>query len=327
MAGPYDDDLSEADQAELNKQAESDKTITEAPGGKVPGILEADGDDANAATIAEAEAESAAKAKKAPAADAAAPPAPETDPPGETLQAFIERHKDKPAAELAQLIENREKRQAREGFKLRQRGRSPEAIQADRAALAARRQAIAGDKNALEKAIEEDPDAATRALANHALNSDLERIAQAEAALVQEEHIQRVDQAIAFGAQHITDFPNVYPQMREFAQAVGYTDEEIDGVADGRDLVVLNLARIAGNLILAKAIDLRGNLLPQVQPVAPAPTDPRLTAPRPPATHSGAAAIAAPSQTIEQQINAVLGMSDADFAKLPEAEINRLMGA
>ena len=335
MPGPYDDDeLSDADKAILAAQDEADRQITAAPDGKVPGILEGDSDSNNAELIAEAEATAAAAAaaaKKpdaaAPAAPAVAPEAPADAPAGETLAQFIARHADKPPEELAALVENRGKRLSREQFQRRQSGRTPEQMQAARNALQQRRQSITGTKDTLAKTIEEDPDAATRLLAERAVDADLAEVERAERALDAEEHAARLDNAIDFAAKYVPDFGQVFPQMREFGSALGYTPEELDGISDGRDLVVLNLARIAGNLIQSKVIDVRGNMLPRANPVDPAPKDPRLTAPAPPSTHSGPSNAAAPQLTIEQQISGALSMSDADFAKLSDAELARLMGA
>lgn len=331
----YDDDLSPEEQAELKRLDDADRTVT-APSddGGAPGVLPDDSDGAAAALVAEAEAEAARKAKPAaadpatppadPAADPAAPtpPAPPAD---EDLATFIERHKDKTPAELAELIANRGKRANRQAFQQR-RGRSPEQIAADREALRTRRTNATQGKDTFKATLATDPDAATEELNNRLADAELERVAQAEAALDAEEQNARLDEAISMGDKYIPEFRTVYPDIVEFGKNVGYSPEELDAIDDGRDLVVLNLARIAGQLIVSKVIDRTGKLLPAIQPTTETPQDPRLRAPAAPATHGGAPG-GGPALTIDKQIDNALGMSDADFDKLSDSELARMMGA
>jgi hypothetical protein len=329
----YDDDLSQTELDALAVQDTADKKITDAPNGTVPGVLEEDGDTANAALIADAEAEAARKAAEpaavvdpaaAPAADPAADPAAATPPANETLSAFIARHKDKSPEQLAELLENRGKRSNKQAFQAR-RGKSPEQIKNERELLAAQRASSQRGTQTFKEKLENDPDAAASELHDRLAQQELERIAAQEAALDRDEANLRFDTAIEVGDKYIPDFRETYPAMVQFAHDVGYSQEEVNGIDDGRDLIILNLARIAGNLMQTKVIDTTGRLLPQIKAVNDTPQDPRLTAPAPIATHTGASGGGA-ALTLEQQAAAATTMSDADFEKLSPEMLNKLMG-
>lgn len=335
MPGAYDDDdLTDADTASLTALEDADrKLIATDDNGKLPGVIEGDSDADNAAAIAAAEAEAAAKATpappppaEAPPVDPNAPPPPPAPPADETLAQFIERHKDKPPAELADLIANREKKERRAGFEMRRRGRAPDAIAADRVALAARKTALTGKTAEFDEKLKTDPDAASRLLHEQNLAREADEVARSEQALADEEFLARQDEAIGFAAKYIPDLPTTYPEIAAFGQNMGYSAEEVDGISDGRDMVTLYLASLAGKLMQGKVIDIRGNLLPQVKPVNEVPVDPRLNVPPPPPTHTAPAATTA-EQTPDQVVDGMLGMSDEDFAKLDPNVLNRAMGA
>ncbi|HEV2080416.1 MAG TPA: hypothetical protein VGR19_11050 [Allosphingosinicella sp.] len=252
-----------------------------------------------------------------PGADPAAPPA--ADPAGPVagtsenpeFQSWLEKHKDKTPEQLAELAFNANKRANREGFRARQSGET--AAQAA-ARLEERRQDIERRRTEFEGKLKDDPDAATLALHNERLDQEL---ADAEA----EAHSARIDDAIGFAATYIPDFQQTAPEIFAFGAEVGYTPEELRSVSDGRDLVVLNLARVAGNLLKAGIIDVRGNFLQAPQPIADNPTDPRLTGPEPPRTHGGPARANGGGTSVEAQLAAYLNMTDEQFEALTPEQL------
>lgn len=307
MADGYEDEITAEEQAALDAHLKDPA---------LPPPDDAEGADALAAAAAEA---GVAPAPPAAAPAAPAPPAAPADPappaataaPDPEFASFFEKNKDKTPEELAQLAFNASKRANREGFTAR-KSRSPEAAQklADtKADVERRRQAFKDDLAA-------DPDAATLRLHEERLDAE---VARAE----EEAHSARIDDAIEFAGTYIPDFQTTAPQVFSFGEEMGYTREEVQAITDGRDLVTLNLARLAGNLIKGGVIDIRGNFLKAPEPIAA--TDPRLTAPEPVKTHSSAPARPADGgNTVEAQLQNMANMSDADFDKLDPAQLENL---
>jgi hypothetical protein len=52
-----------------------------------------------------------------------------------------------------------------------------------------------------------------------------------------------MDAAIALARQGIPDFDRVYPEIMTFGEGMGYSKEELAGIRDGRDLLMLEIGR------------------------------------------------------------------------------------
>lgn len=316
MADGYDDEITPEEQAALDAHMKD---------GAVPPPDEAEGKGAVAAAIAEAATTGVAPAP-APAAPAPpAPPAPADAPAAEPvvdpeLAGWLEKNKDKTPEELATLAFNADKRARKEGFKARTtvdqlRGVSERAA----AALDARRAAAETEKAAFAARLAEDPDAVALEQNSQRIDAD---IAAAEADL----HNAKLDEAIGFAETYIPDFQKNAPQVFGFGEEIGYSKEELGRITDGRDIVTLNLARLAGGLIKAGVIDVAGNFLSAPVPVAA--TDPRLNPPAPVATLGAAPARPGGAATgIEQKLTDIANLSDAEFDKLSSEELENLTRA
>jgi hypothetical protein len=189
------------------------------------------------------------------------------------------------------------------------------------AALAAKKEAVQAKRTEFDQQLEADPDAATRRLA-HERFAEEERVAEEEAA--QALHEARVSEAFHLASRAIPDFAERAPAILSFGNEMGYSADELRGIADGRDMVTLYLASIAGNMIKAGLMDTKGNLLQQAQPSVQA-TDPRLKTPAAPQTLSSA-----PGRTTdagkspEQQLLDILNLSPEEFAKIDEDTLLKL---
>lgn len=246
--------------------------------------------------------------------------APATD---DELKDFLSKHKDKSPEELATLLYQQHKRADRANFSARNSQKAIEDMRARaQERLNARKAEIADEKKKFAETLEADPDAAARLLADRAFAEE-ERAAQEEAEQVERE--ARFDEAIGFAGKYIPDFAKTAPAMQSFGMEMGFTPEEVAGIDDGRQLVVLYLANLAGNMLKAGAIDIRGNLR-TTQPVAEEPSDPRLRQPAAPTTAgSGGGQPAAPTP-LDKQAAAMLQMSEEDFAKLSDADLEKVFG-
>lgn len=250
----------------------------------------------------------------APAAEPAAgdPPAPAAPDPG--FQSWLDKHKDKTPEQLAELAYNQEKRAQREGFRARTGGTAAQAAQA----LADRKADIERRRTEFNEQLEADPDAAAKRLHDERLDEELQ---DAEAAV----QSARIDDAIDFAATYIPDFQNTAPDILSFGSEVGYTEQELNGISDGRDLVVLNLARLAGNLIKGGIIDVKGHFLKAPEPVAETLTDPRLTAPDAPKTLGTAPARpSGGASNLVQRLEFYNNMSDAELDAMTPAQTAEL---
>lgn len=319
------DELSAAEQAEYDKFMATDQTVP--PADEQEGAPSAPAPAAPAPAPAPepaAPAPTPAPAAPAPGEPTPAAPAPAAEPTDdEKFAAWQAANAGKTPEELARIAFNQEQRAKREAFQNRQRGETLEQINtrvkaaadkaaADRAAIEQR------DKDFRQK-LAADPDAAALQIHEERIEADRQRIAN-------EEFTARQDAAIGLATQAVPDFQERAPAVYAFGGEMGYSKEELAGISDGRDLVVLSLADMAARLIKGGLMDMRGNLVAAPQPVAETPTDPRLTAPVPVATLSStparpATTTAAPTK----QATDLLSMSDADFSKLPPAELDALL--
>lgn len=268
-----------------------------------------------------------------PAGDAAAvvvPPAVVVDPaaaPAETddakFEAFRAQHAGKTPDEVLRIAFQQERRATRTAFDARRATEERNQVVARAtSALEARKAAIADKRSRFDQQLEQDPDAATRALAHQRFDEE-ERAAEAEATRVA--HEARLDEAFELAYSAIPDLQTKLPEIYAFGGEMNYSPEELKGIADGRDLVTLYLASLAGNLIKGGLMDTRGTLV--AAPPSVEATDPRLTAPAAVRTLSSAPARAADvAKSPEQALQDVLGLSDADFDKLTTEDLIRLTG-
>jgi hypothetical protein len=315
--GPFDDELTPEEEALLRDES------------AVP-PAEDEGEGTVEQAVAEAEAPAAIPPKdgaqqqpegQQPAADqqpADQQPPPQGDAAAEdrALAAFLEKHKDKPPEELLRLAFQQSSRANRSEATNRQIRDSVSQL-ADRArAAAARRDQVAQQAPELlaqfKAKLAEDPDGATAWLFEQTLNRQVNE-ADAEA------HVARIDEAIAFADTHIPNFGQQWPGMASLAKEVGYTDEELNGINDGRPLLVLSLANHTARLMKARIMDRNGNIdvskLTQLQPVAEQPTDARLTAPTPQRTLGNRSSSTRGNASIEQQLQEILAMDDAQLSE------------
>jgi hypothetical protein len=321
---PGIDDLSEAEQAALDSFMTTDQTV--------PIADEQEGAPADPTPASSPKpdptptpAPAPAPAPDAPADPAAAPaPAAPEQTNEERFAAWREQHKDKTPEQLAELAFQQSQRA--NGAEARARTASQnlqqinERVEATRTAAAAARAKIQERREQFDQQLRDDPDAAARVLRDE---SDAAALREIDAA----EHAARVEAAIGLATQALPDFQERAPAVMAFGGEMGYSRAELEGISDGRDLVVLSLADMAARLIKGGMMDMKGNLLAAApQAVADAPTDPRLTAPTPHQSLSSAPARPAnSSKTAAQQADDILGMSDADFDKLPPAELDALL--
>lgn len=291
---PYDDPLSPEEEKLLDDHIKN---------GPEP-VSEDDGGPSVDQVAAEAGVDT--KGNKEPAPVVTPEPAPAVVDADADRAAFLEKHKDKTPEQLADLAWQQQKRANREAYDHRQ---AQERVQGRITAIQQRRNQLGQERERFQQRLAEDPDAATRELHERLLTQDEQELEIAE-------HNTRIDAGIELARQAIPDFDQVAPEIFSFANEMGYTNEELAELTDGRALSTLYLARVAGNLMKANVINLRGQLLQGPSPVAETVTDPRLanTAPQL-RTHSSAAGRTSAGRTLEQQLEDLLNMNEADFER------------
>jgi hypothetical protein len=256
-----------------------------------------------------------APADNAPTPAPPPPPAP-TPTEDEEFQAWLKQHEGKDPTDIAKLAFQQSKRANRGEFQARRAGETLTAFQSRLAGALeraeARRAALGEDSKRFKDLLENDPDAATRLA--------FERSQAQEAASIDaEEDGARMDAAIAMARQGIPDFEQVYPEIMNFGEGMGYSKEELGGIRDGRDILMLEIGRRYKRLFDAGIIDVHGNLL--APPATVEATDPRLTPGATPITtlSSGPARTAAGAKTPQQQAEDLLKMSDEELERFEKA--------
>lgn len=240
------------------------------------------------------------------------------------FKAFLEQHKDKTPEQLAELAFQQTRRANKAGFEARQSRESLNALNQRVKDAIARRDKLAAEgeqrKQGFREKLTNDPDAATAEIHDALVTRELQ---DAEAEVEQ----AAVAEAVGFARAHLHDFDGAWPEMKTLGLELGYTAEEISGIRDGRDLVTLGLARYAANAIKSGLMTPTGQItIPRPTPVADQVTDPRLTVPDPiPSIGNGAQRAGDTPPNAIQEMNRLLSMSDADFDKLSEEDLNRLM--
>jgi hypothetical protein len=309
--GPFDDEFTPEEEALLK----DDTTVPPAEEGGEGSV-----DDAIAAAQPAAEApkegEEPKPAAAAPAEGESAPKpadaAPVVDDEEKALADFLEKNKDKSPEELARLAFQQSKRANKEAAQNRQTRERVGVIAARVKNAAEQRERLATSlpeiKAKFREQLEKDPDAATTALFEALVDNQL---SEADA----EVQRARVDEAIGFAETHIPEFGKNWPGMHELAREVGYTDDEINAIDDGRPLVTLYLASLAGRLMKSGIMDRFGNIV-NVPNIETTPVDPRLSAPDPQRTLGGTGARSTRgSATVEQQLAEIYEMTDEQLNK------------
>lgn len=309
--------LSADEQAQLDEFMRTDQSVPDAdeqegaPAAPAPPGAAPDPTPAAPAPAARAEPPAPAAEPPTPASDPAPGPAPTDE---ERFAAWQAQHAGKSPEEMARLAFQQSQRAS--GAEARARTASQSLTQindrvrgaAERAA--AERARVQTARTEFDQRLTDDPDAATRELRDQRDRDELARIDR-------EEFEARRGAAVDLATQAMPDFAERAPAIYSFGGEMGYSQDELAGVSDGRDLVVLGLAEKFARGVKAGLWDLNGTPLAQApQAVATAPTDPRLTAPAPAPTLSSAPArAAAPATNLAKQATDLLAMSEADFDK------------
>lgn len=253
-----------------------------------------------------------------PAAQPAAAPAAEEGAQDDGMAEFLAKHAGKTPEELLKIAFQQSQRAGKAEIGQRQtqeqiddiRRRAQEVLTQRKASIAQRREEF-------KTRLEEDPDGATLALHEQLLNSE-------EQAAENEAHIARIDSAIELASTAIPNFTTRYKDIMAFGEELNYTPDEIRSIDDGRNIVTLYLASIAGNLIKTGVMDAAGNF--RSMPTPTAETDPRLKMPaNPMTTLSTAGAPSGATDDTATVLANLLNMSDAEFDKLSDAELELVL--
>lgn len=313
MSDGYNDTFSAEDEA-LLRQHEQDSAVPPA-----------EDDDANPITPAQVAAEQgqpAAAAEPAPAAPAADQPQgqpageqqqQQQQPEDERFRAFLEQHKDKSPEQLLQLAFQQQARANQAGFQARQSREQLDGLR-DRArrtieAQQAKRQQIAQEREQFGQRLQDDPDGATRDLHERLMSREERDTWEAE-------RQARMDEAVGMASTAIPGFNERAADTMAFGREMNYSDEELNNISDGRDLVTLYLASLTGRMIKAGVMDIQGNLAAMPTPVEN--THPALNPGVPVVQTLGSmpARTNGGGSTLDQQLTDITNMSDADFDKL-----------
>jgi hypothetical protein len=305
MPGPYDDEnLTDDDLKELE---EHERT------GALP---PPDSSDEAIPSDEEGEAAPAADSKPAPAAPVADDDAGDDDAgddPREELEGFLAKHKGKSTEELLRLAFQQQKRANRAEFDSRTSTANLQNVLAKiQEKRDARVNALKNEREQFKQKVETDPDAAL--LEAHERNLSEQERAELQQ-LDAEEFEARASAAIELASSVIPDFQTRAPQIRGFGVELGFSPQEVDGIVDGRQIVALHLASIAGNMIRAGIIDTSGRFtaLPEsaVEQAGNAP-------PRGSGFNRAPARASNGGKTLEQQLADLDQMDDAAFDALSD---------
>lgn len=322
MAGPYDDE--EPSEDELRAMEEADRTSGLPPPDSSDELPQGD-DDGQGDGDAADKPGAPAPAAPAPAADGEQG---EGDDDGESgdareeLSKFLEKHKGKSTDELLSLAFQQSKRANRAEFDSRKTNENLSQVLARiQAARDARVNAIADKRKSFRDKVETDPDAALLEAREEQISAE----EQAELARFDQEEFQaRASAAIELASSVIPDFATRAPQIRTFGVEMGFSPDEVDQIVDGRQIVTLHLASIAGRMMQAGIIDNAGRFL---QLPEPAEEGQPQTAPRGSGFNRAPNRAANAGKTIEQQLADLDGMDDDAFDALSDELVMGLLKA
>lgn len=335
----YSDEVSDDEQAELDRLMKSNEAPEE--DNRQLGATDDDGEggeggeggepgkqpDAAAVAAAAAAAAAAEKAKEGEGGDDGQQAAPGADglTEDQRIAAFLEKHKGKSPEELARLAYQQNQRASKAEFDSRKvsdtlKGTLDRIQTARNAAIASAEAKRAAFKEKLEK----DPDAALLEARTAQLSdeerAEMERFEQAE-------FTARAEAAVAFASAVIPNYEARAPQIRSFGMELGFREDELAQVVDGRQIVTLHLADIAGNLIKAGVIDASGRFLQLPKPVEEIPAggggqqQGRSGFGRQPARGAGT------QKSLNEQLQDINNLSDAELDKLDPAVLEALLRA
>lgn len=255
----------------------------------------------------------------APTPTPAPAPAPSED---DEFKEFLGKHQGKSPEELARIAFDQNKRAAREGFNARQTQQRFDVLESNaKKLLESRTQSIAQRREEFAKRLREDPDQATQELHERLLTDEEQR---AEAEYVSNQQSAAIELATT-ALPHLRETKD---DVYAFGLEMNYGPENLDAIVDGRDLVVLTMAKQFADLFKAGLVDITGKLLVQ----APNPveqTDPRLK-PQPAQVQTLSSApgrTPATERSIADQIADLTRMPDDEFAKLDPKLIDSLLNA
>lgn len=300
----YEDDELSAEELKLLNEGMADETIPPE-------------DDSEGAPVDAPELDPAAPAPVVtPAAEVASSELPANDDGG--MSEFLAKHAGKTPEELLRIAFQQSQRAGKAEVGQRQSQDQIDQIRTRAAeVLASRKADIAKRREDFRTRLEEDPDAATQSVHDMLLSQEEQ---QAE----REEHLARIDSAIELASTAIPQFETRYKDIMAFGQELNYSPEEINAIDDGRNIVTLYLASIAGKLIKSGVMDAAGNFRSMPSPTAE--TDPRLKIPANAMTSlSTPGGAATPATDDAAQLANLLQLSDADFANLSEEELDLIL--
>lgn len=318
----YDDTVSDAEEAELEKLMQSnevpepdeqDGASTDDDAGDPP-----DGDDGD---------DGADDGKPEPKDDGADDDDGDdggADDGDDKFQEFLAKHKDKSPEELARLAFQQQQGRNRAAYDSRQANeRLQQTLDRIRQAKEARATDLQRRRDNFGKKLETDPDAATR----EAYEASLTREQQEMDAQAQREEFEaRAAAAVELASAAIPNFQERAPQIRDFGIEMGFSPEEVGQIVDGRQIVTLHLAAIAGNMIKSGLIDASGQFLQLPEPMKgngdgrPKDTAQRRTQfSRQPARGAGR------QPSLAQRAEDIANLSDADFDALDDKELDALL--
>lgn len=310
MAGPYDDEepnedeLRQLEEHERNADVPPDSSDEELPAGDPP-------------------------ENDPPADEQQQPPAQPGDgdgdddgggDPQEELAGFLEKHRGKSPEELLRLAFQQSKRANRAEFDSRKATENLTSVLAKiQEKRDARVNAIRQERESFKQKVETDPDAAL--LEAHERNLT-EKEREELAALDEEEFAARAQAAIELASSVIPDFQTRAPQIRGFGVELGFSPQEVDAIVDGRQIVALHLAQIAGNMMRAGIIDTAGRFISLPEPANEQPANP---APRGSGFNRAPGRAANPGKTLEQQLAELDQLDDAAFDALSDELVMGLL--
>lgn len=317
MAGPYDDE--EPSDDELRSMEEAERNGGLPPPDSSDELPQGDDDDAGDPPAADDGPPKPAKGDAPAEGDDDG----QSDEPGdgrEELSRFLDKHKGKTPEQLLELAFQQSKRANRAEFDSRKSTENLSQVLARiQQARDARVNELAQKREGFRQKVETDPDAALL----EAHEAQLSREEQEELGrLDREEFEARATAAIELASSVIPDFATRAPQIRSFGVEMGFSPEEVDGIVDGRQIVTLHLASIAGRMMQAGIIDPAGRFVSLPEPANERQSEP---APRGTGFNRAPGRAAGAGKTIEQQLAELDSMDDAAFDALSDELVMGLL--
>lgn len=240
------------------------------------------------------------------------------------LSDFLAKHQGKTPEQLVELAFQQSQRANRAEFDHRKTTENLSGVLTRiQAARDARVDAVAKQREEFAKKVADDPDAALL----EARESQITRENDAELArLDAAEFDARAGAAIEMAAGVIPNFAEKAPQIRQFGLEMGFTPQEVGAIVDGRQIVTLYLARMAGNLIRAGVMDTSGKFVGLPEPVVEGEQEQEQGGQRRGTGFGKLPARGAQgAKTLDARLAEINAMSDDDFDKLDPRELDKLL--